>query len=116
MDANRRATLIKVTRLEGSLCPVCGWRMATDLHEIVSRRRVQGSPEALRLVFESPELCTAVCRKCHPSGNDATNGWLLRRKILRYGEEAVQAALDRVNAYLVDKVTINEFRELLDEP
>ena len=72
----RQATAAAILDFEGSICPVCRWRrvdLSSQLHEIVSRGRVQGASAALLEVFASPELCALVCPGCHPKGNNDVN-------------------------------------------
>ena len=74
----------------------------TDLHEIVTRRRLQGNPEAIREVFRSPELCALTCKQCHPAGRDSFNNWWMAYKLRVYGIDRVKAALERVNQHLTN--------------
>jgi hypothetical protein len=107
--ALRIATEARVIEVESRLCARCRLRPGVELHEIIPRRRVQGSPAALREVFKSPELCALACKECHPYGRGPINNWWMRYKIGVYGLERVKAALERVNKHLTDPVTLAEF-------
>lgn len=103
-QSTRKATAAAIAAAEGTICPLCRWRQATELHEIVPRGHLSGSPEAMKTVLASPILCALVCRECHPAGNDASNWQLMAHKRFRYGEEAVTEAFAQVNEHLLIKL------------
>ena len=105
----RRQTVLAVVFAEGDRCPLCDERRVNSLHEIVSRKRVQGSQKAKRALFKSVELCAAVCDICHPSGNDAENHKLMALKVKQYGQDRVLVAIDRVNEHLKCPVNPAEY-------
>jgi len=105
----RKKTAETILAIEGDICPLCKWRAATELHEIIPRSRLSGSPEALAAVFGSPVLCALVCRKCHPKGNGPDNWQLMAWKQFRYGNKAVAAAIAQVNEHLVNKIKLSDY-------
>jgi hypothetical protein len=107
--ALRIATEARVIEVESKVCGRCRVRTGTDLHEIVTRRRLQGNSEAIREVFRSPELCALTCKQCHPAGRDSFNNWWMGYKLRVYGIDRVKAALERVNQHLTNPVTLAEF-------
>lgn len=108
-STRRKATTAAIIAAEGALCPLCRWRVGTELHEIIPRSRLAGNPAAMDIVFASPILCALVCHNCHPKGNDFTNHQLMAWKISRYGHKAMMVALARVNEHLTDKIKASEY-------
>jgi len=109
----RARTQARIIKQEGEYCARCGFRLGMELHEIVSRRRIQGNWRARLEVFKSPELCALSCRECHPSGRGELNNWWMAYKIEVYGLNRVLKALARVNRHLVNPVDLAEFKPKL---
>ena len=78
-------------------CDICSWRPGTELHEIVSKGRVQGNETARRL-SEDEAICSILCRNCHDNIAPTKRGrdLLIKKNIEIYGLSRVQEALYRI--------------------
>ena len=80
------------------LCDCCRTVLATEYHEIVSRKRMGGASDEDKLASFAPELCSCLCRNCHEriAPTPAGRQQLLAFNISIYGYEAVEDALEAI--------------------
>ena len=91
--------------VKGHRCDLCR-DMATDTHEIVTRKATMGNETARRLSFQK-ELTAQLCRRCHEGAQNAhTAHTLLLRNCKLYGYEQVQAALNELETAMKSKLDI----------
>lgn len=73
----------------------CG-RLGTQMHEIVSRRRMAGASVDDVLLSYAPPICSLLCDQCHGRVAPTKEGQnrLLLFNIELYGRDAVEDALN----------------------
>src|SRR5688572_6673753 len=61
----RRAHFPHPRKSNTCYCDNCKIRLATDMHETISRAKVVGAKSEIHDLIYQPELCGLLCQECH---------------------------------------------------